>query len=75
MALPNIIEQGAIFFPVAADARYAFVSTINIAEAVRDLLETSSWVGHSVIELQGPKEYSFADVAGEFTAGLGREVL
>ncbi len=74
MALPNIIEQGAIFFPVAPDARYAFVSTINIAEAVRDLLETSSWVGHSVIELQGPKEYSFADVAGEFTAGLGREV-
>lgn len=73
-AVATIAAQGAIYFPVASDSRYSFVSTNDIAEIVRELLEAPTWTGTGAVELRGPEDTSFGEVASQFAAGLGREV-
>ena len=74
MSVPTIKEQGMIYLPVSGDARYAFGSVADIAKAVSELIQTPAWKGRSIIELQGPQDYTFAEVAAGFSEGLGREV-
>ena len=74
MAAGSIGQTGDIYFPVSGEARYSFVRTADIATVVSDLLEAPTWSGHSVVEFQGPRDYSFDEVAAEFGQGLGREV-
>ena len=73
-AVSTIAAQGAIYFPVSSESRYSFVTTVDIARIVHDLLDAPTWTGHRVIEFQGPKDYSFGEVAAEFAKALGREV-
>ncbi len=74
MAAGSIGQTGEIYFPVGGGTRYAFVATSDIAAIVRDLLESPTWSGRSVMEFQGPRDYSFDEVAAEIGAGLGRKV-
>lgn len=74
MAVGSIAQSGDIFFPVTGATKYAFVATDDIAAIVRDLLEFPTWTGRSVIEFQGPRDYSFDEVAAQIGAGVGREV-
>jgi len=73
-AAATITDQGTIYFPVSPDSSYSFVSSIDIAKIVKELLETPTWTGNRVIEFQGPNDYTFGEVAAQFAAGLGREV-
>ena len=73
-AAATIADQGAIYFPVSADSSYPFVSAIDIAKIVKELLETPTWTGNRVIEFQGPNDHTFGEVAAQFAAGLGRDV-
>lgn len=63
-----------IYLPVSGDARYAFASASDIANVVGELIQAPAWKGRSIIELQGPRDYSFAEVAAAFSEGLGREI-
>ena len=70
----TIAGQGAIYLPVSADSRYEFVATSDIAQIVKDLIETPTWTGHRVMEFQGPSTRTFGEVASQFSEALGREV-
>ncbi len=74
MSMGSIAESGQIYLPVSAAASYAFVATRDIAAIARDLLEAPTWSGRSVIEFQGPRDYSFEEVAAALGEGLGRPV-
>jgi uncharacterized protein YbjT (DUF2867 family) len=74
MSAGSIAQAGQIFLPVSAEARYAFVATRDIAAIARDLLEAPTWSGRSVIEFQGPRDYSFGEVAAGLGEGLDRMV-
>jgi uncharacterized protein YbjT (DUF2867 family) len=74
MSAASIAQAGQVYLPVSADARYAFVATRDIAAIARDLLESPTWSGRSVIEFQGPRDYTFGEVAASLGEGLGRAV-
>ncbi|MDI1336560.1 MAG: NAD(P)H-binding protein [Lacunisphaera sp.] len=74
MSAGSIAQAGQVYLPVSGEARYAFVATWDIAAMARDLLEAPTWSGRSVIEFQGPRDFSFAEVADALGAGLGRSV-
>jgi len=73
-SLHTIKEQGAIYLPVRGSSTYEFVTTSEIAKNVNDLIHSTSWSGHEVIELHGPETLSFDEVAKQIGDGLGREV-
>ena len=73
-AVQSIAEQGAIYFPVSPETRYAFVATQDVAKIIYDLLDSPGWSGHRVIEFQGPNSYSFAEIASQFAKSLDREI-
>ena len=73
-SLETIKEQGAIYLPVSGDATYEFVTTQDIANNVDDLLHSTKWSGHQVVELHGSETLSFDEVAKQIGEGLGREV-
>lgn len=73
-SLQTIKEQGAIYLPVRGTSTYEFVTTAEIAKNVHDLLHSTSWNGHGVIELHGAETLSFDDVAKQIGEGLEREV-
>lgn len=74
MSAGSIAQAGQIFLPVSAGARYAFVATRDIAAIARDLLESPTWSGRSVIEFQGTRDYTFGEMAAALGEGLGRPV-
>ena len=74
MSAGSIAQAGQIYLPVSAGARYAFVATRDIAAIARDLLESPTWSGRSVIEFQGPRDHTFGEVATALGEGLGRPV-
>lgn len=74
MSAGSIAQAGQIYLPVSAESRYAFVATRDIAAIARDLLESPTWTGHSVIEFQGTRDLTFAEVASALAEGLGRPV-
>ena len=74
MSVGSIAQAGQVYLPVSADARYAFVATADIAAIARDLLESPTWSGRSIIEFQGPRDFSFGEVATSLGEGIGRSV-
>lgn len=75
MSAGSIAQGGQIYLPVSAEASYAFVATRDIAAITRDLLESPTWAGRSVIEFQGPRDYTFGEVATLLGQGLDRPVV
>lgn len=74
MSAGSIAQAGQVYLPVSAEARYAFVATRDIAAIARDLLESPTWSGRSVIEFQGTRDYTFGEVAAALGEGLDRPV-
>lgn len=74
MSAGSIAQAGQVYLPVSADARYAFVATADIAAISRDLLESPTWSGRSIVEFQGLHDFSFGEVAAGLGEGLGRQV-
>ncbi len=73
-SLQTIKDQGAIYLPVRGSSTYEFVTTADIAKNAYDLLHSTSWSGHEVIELHGTETLSFDEVAKQIGQGLQREV-
>ncbi len=74
MSVGSITQSGQVFLPVSAESRYAFVATRDIAAIARDLLESPTWSGRSVIEFQGTRDHTFGEIATALGEGLGRPV-
>lgn len=73
-SLESIKAQGAIYLPVSGSATYEFVTTADIAKNAKDLIHSSTWNGHVVVELHGAETLSFDEVAKQIGEGLNREV-
>jgi uncharacterized protein YbjT (DUF2867 family) len=50
------------------------VATRDIGDAAADALLDGSWTGHLVRPVQGPAEYTFAEIAQWISAEIGRDV-
>jgi NAD(P)H dehydrogenase (quinone) len=55
------------------DHAIPMVATVDIGRTAAALLR-ESWSGLRLVELEGPRRYSAADIGRAFTAALGREV-
>ncbi len=55
------------------DHAIPMVATADIGATAAALLQ-ESWTGVRIVELEGPRRYSAADIGRAFTAALGREV-
>ncbi len=55
------------------DHAIPMVATADIGGTAAALLQ-ESWTGVRIVELEGPRRYSAADIGRAFTAALGREV-
>lgn len=68
-------RSGAIqSFLEPLDHPIPMVATADIAHTATDLLQ-ERWTGVRVVELEGPRRYSAADIAAGFSAVLGMPVL
>jgi len=73
-SIQTIKEQGAIYLPVSGDATYEFVTTEDIANNIDELIHSTKWSGHQVVELHGNQTLSFNEVAKQLGEGLERDV-
>jgi uncharacterized protein YbjT (DUF2867 family) len=73
-SLQTIKEQGSVYLPVKGSSTYEFVTTADIAANVNELLHSTAWAGHGVVELHGVETSSFDAVAALIAEGLNRPV-
>jgi uncharacterized protein YbjT (DUF2867 family) len=73
-SLQSIKEQGAIYLPVKGSTTYEFVSTSDIARNAYELIHSTHWGGHEIVELHGAETLSFDEVAQQIGQGLGLPV-
>jgi len=73
-SLPTIIGQGAIYSSVPGDASLAQVATRDIAAAAAHHLVNGD-PGHNVIDVFGPDEITFNELADTLAQVLGRAVM
>ena len=72
--IPSIASAGKMFTSLPGDARIAMIATRDIGERAAELLADPSWSGQRVVELPGPEEISYDDVARILSEVLGRPV-
>jgi uncharacterized protein YbjT (DUF2867 family) len=73
--LPVIAEQGVMADSVAPHAALPMVATRDVGAAAAAALRTRDWAGFAVRELLGPRDLTYAEVAGLIGAALGRPDL
>jgi uncharacterized protein YbjT (DUF2867 family) len=67
-------QAKSIFLPVPAEARGAFIATRDIGGFAADRVLDDGWTGHHVLELWGPEELTFAEVAEIISAEMGETI-
>jgi uncharacterized protein YbjT (DUF2867 family) len=72
--VPTIADHGAFYLPFSATQPVTMVATRDIGDAAADVLLDASWSGHRVRPVQGPADYTFAEIAQWIGAAIGREV-
>ena len=70
----SIKEKGQISLPLSGSQRYPMIATRDIGRVAVQCLINHRWTGHSVLELHGPADLSFDDVAGILSNVLGRKI-
>jgi uncharacterized protein YbjT (DUF2867 family) len=73
--LPVIAEQGVMADSVAPDAPLPMVATGDVGAAAAAALRSRDWTGFAVRELLGPRDLTYAEVAGMIGAAIGRPEL
>ena len=73
--LPVIAEQGVMADSVAPDAALPMVATRDVGAAAAAALRSRDWTGFAVRELLGPRDLTYAQVAGLIGAAIGRPGL
>jgi uncharacterized protein YbjT (DUF2867 family) len=70
---PALVNEGVLAYPLAADARTAWISHRDLAEAVYAAL-TVEGIGGRSFDIGGERTLTGPELAAAFTRGLGREV-
>ncbi|MFQ5598496.1 MAG: NAD(P)H-binding protein [Nitrospiria bacterium] len=73
-AVGSIQQANAIYLPVSGSAKTSFIATRDIAAAAATVLADPAWSGKRVIELHGPADLSFDEVAANISEAIGRVV-
>jgi uncharacterized protein YbjT (DUF2867 family) len=73
-AAPSISSDSAIYLPISGSARAPFIATSDIAKLAAELIQDTSWTGKSNVELIGPEELSFEEVAETIGDAIGKKV-
>lgn len=59
----NAISRGFVTGTVPADLRMPWVATRDIASVAADVLTDRSWTGQEIVEVMGPEDLSYEDIA------------
>lgn len=73
-ALPTVLETGCVFLPVDGSRRTRFIATRDVATMAAVRILDPGWTGRHDLELHGPEELSFDEVAARIGEALDREV-
>lgn len=74
MQIDNIKQDSALFTPLSGSLRIPMIATRDIADRAADFLETLDWRGRIIVELHGPDEVSYDDVARALSETLGKKI-
>lgn len=72
--LEALQTHSSVFLPLAAEQRFAMISTQDIAAVAANLLLDRSWSGHAILGLQGPEDLSFNEAAVILSEILGKQI-
>ena len=72
--IPSIQQAGSLFSTFPTGTRFPMIATRDIGARAADLLLNRGWVGRQVVELHGPGETSYDEVAEILTKVLEREI-
>ena len=73
--LDSIRQWGRISLPVAGLRRYPMLCARDIGRLAADRLLSREWIGRSVMELRGPVDLSFDEMATALSQVLGRKIV
>lgn len=71
----NIINEGFFSFPFDEDHKIPFVSSDDIGLEAAKFLADSSWHGHVIKNLMGPKKLDCKEIENIFTTILNKPIL
>ncbi|MEZ4387169.1 MAG: NAD(P)H-binding protein [Candidatus Krumholzibacteriia bacterium] len=74
MQIGNILNTGSLSTSFPAGTRFPMIATRDIGVRAAELLHRRDWRGARVMELQGPGEISYDDVAQILSDLLGRPI-
>ena len=72
--LDSIRQWGRISLPVSGSRRYPMIAARDIGRVASNRLVSSQWKGRHIMELHGPADLSFDEVAGILSEALGRKI-
>jgi uncharacterized protein YbjT (DUF2867 family) len=75
MQIDAIREWGRITLPLSGTMEYPTLATRDIARVVADRLLDAAWSERNIIELRGPADLSFDEMAAILTDAVGRKVV
>ncbi len=70
----SIQQAGSMFTSFQDDTPIPMIATADIAERAAELLTRSDWEGEKIVELQGPEDISYGQIAGILTEVLEKPV-
>jgi uncharacterized protein YbjT (DUF2867 family) len=73
--LPVIAEQGVMADSVAPDSPLPMVATRDVGAVAAGALRARDWTGFAVRELLGPRDLTYAEIAGMIGAAIERPGL
>jgi uncharacterized protein YbjT (DUF2867 family) len=72
--LQNIVSSGSLFTTFPQDTKLSMIATEDIGHKAAELLIKADWNGEKIVELVGPEEISYEDVARILSEVLGKEL-
>jgi len=73
--LDSIRGSGLISLPISGSRKFPMIGARDIGNAAAQWLVDPVWTGHDILELHGPEDLSFDDVAEILTEALGRKII
>lgn len=70
----SILQADSLFTLFPGSFRFPMIAARDIGERVAQLLVAQNWSGEKIVELQGPGEISYDDVAGALSQVLKRGI-
>ncbi len=74
MQLGSIKERGQLYTTFGGESPIPMIATRDVAKNAAELLIERDWSGHLIVELQGPEDESYDQVAGILSETLDKAV-